>query len=37
MKNRPHRYDINRPRSRYGDKYAKYKMGLSTMMVLSNT
>ena len=23
MKNRPHRYDINRPRSRHGHKYSK--------------
>ena len=25
MKNRPHRCDINRPRSRHGHKYSKYK------------
>ena len=25
MKNRSHRYNINRPRSRYGHKYGKYK------------
>ena len=25
MKNRPHRYDINRPRSRQGYKCSKYK------------
>ena len=25
MKNRSHRYDINRPRSRQGYKYSKYK------------
>ena len=25
MKNRSHRYDINRPRSRHGHKYSKYK------------
>ena len=24
-KNRSHRYDINRPRSRHGHKYSKYK------------
>ena len=34
MKNRSHRYDINRPRSRYGGKCTKYKMCLSTMMVI---
>ena len=26
IKNRSHRYDINRPRLRYGHKYTKYKM-----------
>ena len=26
MKNRSHKYDINRPRPRHGYKYAKYKM-----------
>ena len=25
MKNRSHRYDINRPRSRHGHIYSKYK------------
>ena len=34
MKNRSHRYDINRPRPREGHKYIKYKMCLS--IVLSN-
>ena len=34
MKNRSHRYDINRPRPRHGYKYAKYKMCHSTMMVI---
>ena len=29
MKNRSHRYDINRPRPRHGHKYSKYKMDLS--------
>ena len=29
MKNRSHRYDINRPRPRYGHKYTKYKMCFS--------
>ena len=40
MKNRSHRYDINRPRPRHGYKYAKYKMYDSTVMaiyVLSKT
>ena len=27
MKNRSHRYDINRPRPRHGHKYNKYKCG----------
>ena len=27
--NRSHRYDINRPRYRHGQKYIKYKMCLS--------
>ena len=26
IKNRSHRYDINRPHSRHGHKYTKYKM-----------
>ena len=26
MKNRSHRYDINRPPSKHGHKYTKYKM-----------
>ena len=25
MKNRSHRYDTNRPRSRHGHKYGEYK------------
>ena len=25
MKHRSHRYDINRPKSRHGQKYSKYK------------
>ena len=39
MKNRPHRYDINRSRSRHGDNYIKCKMCLSKrwLHVLSNT
>ena len=34
MKNRLDRYDINRPRPRHGDKYTKYKMCLTTRMVI---
>ena len=34
MKNRSHRYDINRPRSRHGHKYSKYKKCLSMMMLI---
>ena len=34
MKNRLHRCDLNRPRSRHGHKYTKYKMGLSLIMVI---
>ena len=34
MKNRLHRYDINRPSLRYGHKNTKYKMFLSIMMVI---
>ena len=40
IKNRLHRYDINRPRSRDGHKYTKYKMYFCMTMliyVLSNT
>ena len=33
MKSRSHRYDINRPRSRCGNKYSKYKKCLSLMML----
>ena len=33
MKNRSHRYDINRPTSRHGDKYNKYKNCLTMMMM----
>ena len=32
MKNRSHRYEINRPRSRHGHKYSKYKKCLCKMM-----
>ena len=31
MKNRSHRYNINRPRLRHEHKYTKYKMCLSIM------
>ena len=34
MKNRLHRYDINRPRPRHGHKYTKYKLRRSIIMVL---
>ena len=34
MKNRLHRYDINRPRPRNRHKYTKYKMCLSIMMAI---
>ena len=31
---RLHRYDTNRPRSRHGHKYGKYKKCLSMMMLI---
>ena len=34
MKNRSHRYDINKPSSRHGYRYSKYKKFLSIMMVI---
>ena len=34
IKNRSHRYDMNRPRPRHGHKYTKYKMCLNIMMVI---
>ena len=34
MKNRLHRYVINRPRSRHEHKYSKYKKFLSMMMLI---
>ena len=39
IKNRSHRYDINRPRSRHGHKCSKYKKFLSIVIlyVFSNT
>ena len=42
MKNRSHRYDIKRPRSRYGHKYSNHKCLSMIMLIcmkqhLSNT
>ena len=34
LKNRSQRLDINRPRSRHGPKYTKYKMSLSIIMLI---
>ena len=34
MKNRWQRYNINRPRSRHGHKYRKYKKYLTMMMLV---
>ena len=34
MKNRSLRYNINRPRSRHGHKYSKYKKCLSMVMLI---
>ena len=34
MKNRSHRYHINRPSSRHGGKYSEYKKCLSEMMLI---
>ena len=34
MKNRLHKYDINRYRSKHGHKYGKYKKCLSMMMLI---
>ena len=33
MKNRSNRYDINRPRSRHGHKYSKYKKRFTMMLI----
>ena len=33
-KNRPQRYDINRPRTRHGPKCTKYRLCLSIMIVI---
>ena len=37
MKNRFHRYDINRPRSRNEHKYDKYKKYVTMMMLIGIT
>ena len=34
MKNRLHRYKINRPRPRHGHKYTMYKICLGIMMTI---
>ena len=34
MKNKSHRYDINRPRSRHGHKYSKNKRCLSMITII---
>ena len=34
MKNKSHRYIINRPRPRHRNKYTTYEMCLSIMMVI---
>ena len=34
MKNRSHKYDINKPRSRHGHKYSKYKNCVTMVMLL---
>ena len=34
MKNRSHRYNINRPSSRHGHKYRRYRKCLSMMMLI---
>ena len=34
LKNRLHRHDINRPRSRHGHKYRKYKKCLTMMRLI---
>ena len=34
MKNRSHKCDINRPRLSHDQKYTKYKLSLSIMMVI---
>ena len=37
MKNRSHKYNINRPRIRLGHKYSKYKKCLSKLMLICIT
>ena len=34
MKNRSHRFDINKPRTRHGHKNTKFKLCLSIIMVI---
>ena len=34
LKNRSHRYDINRPRSGHEHKYSKYKKGLIMLKLI---
>ena len=34
LKNRSHRYDINRPRSRHGRRYSKYITCITMMMLI---
>ena len=36
MKNRSHRYNVTRTSSRHGHKCTKYKMCLTTMLVMCN-
>ena len=35
MQKRSHRYDINRPRSRHGHRYSKYKKCFSMMTLIA--
>ena len=35
IKKRSYRYDIIRPRSRYGHRYSKYKKSLNMMVLIS--
>ena len=37
MKNRSHRYDINRPRPRHGHKYVHMKKVYMMMLICCNT
>ena len=34
MKNRSHRYDINRPRSKHGHTYSKYRRVFHIIMLI---